>query len=154
MSPGYDWFRGSDFLPSHSRFEVYTSWTEQPSIQIEATSNERSNARKLLSGKRVSGDAPHCEFTTPAEIDKESWERVVRDSGAHSRQAILADIGLGRLLPAVVARRLLRKAEREDGKGGQPTSAEVSKAPQTPPASGPTIGIQKYDPCDWNTAGP
>jgi len=29
------------------------------------------HARKLLSGKRVSGDAPHCEFTTPAEIDRE-----------------------------------------------------------------------------------
>jgi ubiquinone/menaquinone biosynthesis C-methylase UbiE len=29
------------------------------------------HARKLLGRKRVSGDAPHCEFTTPAEIDKE-----------------------------------------------------------------------------------
>ena len=29
------------------------------------------HARKLLGRKRVSGDAPHCEFTTPAEIEKE-----------------------------------------------------------------------------------
>jgi len=28
-------------------------------------------ARKFLGRKRASGDAPHCEFTTPAEIDKE-----------------------------------------------------------------------------------
>ena len=27
------------------------------------------HARKFLGRKRVSGDAPHCEFTTPAEID-------------------------------------------------------------------------------------
>src|SRR6185503_7778877 len=35
----------------------------------------------------------------------------VRDSGAHSRQELLADIGLGKRLPAVVARRLLRQRE-------------------------------------------
>ena len=34
MSPGFDRFSGSGFFPSHSRFEVYTSWTEQPTIHI------------------------------------------------------------------------------------------------------------------------
>jgi ubiquinone/menaquinone biosynthesis C-methylase UbiE len=29
------------------------------------------HARKFLGRKRVSGDAPHCEFTTPAEIDRQ-----------------------------------------------------------------------------------
>jgi len=29
------------------------------------------HAQKFLGRKRVSGDAPHCEFTTPAEIEKE-----------------------------------------------------------------------------------
>jgi ubiquinone/menaquinone biosynthesis C-methylase UbiE len=29
------------------------------------------HARKLFGGKRPSGEAPHCEFTTPAEIDTE-----------------------------------------------------------------------------------
>jgi (p)ppGpp synthase/HD superfamily hydrolase len=45
------------------------------------------------------------------DIDEASWERVVRDGGATSREAVLADIGLGKRLPAVVARRLLRHAE-------------------------------------------
>src|SRR6185369_14772467 len=44
---------------------------------------------------------------------------------AHSRQEMLADIGLGRRLPAVVARRLQRKAEREDAKSGHAKSASV-----------------------------
>jgi len=44
--------------------------------------------------------------------------RAVRDSGAHSRQELLADLGLGRRLPAVVARRLLRTTEREEAKSG------------------------------------
>lgn len=34
MSPGSNRFAGSTFLPSHSRFEMYTSWTEHPSIHI------------------------------------------------------------------------------------------------------------------------
>lgn len=34
MTPGFHRFRGSSFLPSHSRFSVYTSWTEHPSIYI------------------------------------------------------------------------------------------------------------------------
>ena len=38
-------------------------------------------------------------------------ERVVRDGGSESRASVLADIGLGKRLPAVVARRLLRHAE-------------------------------------------
>ncbi len=29
------------------------------------------HVRKLFSGRRASGDSPHCEFTTPAEIEKE-----------------------------------------------------------------------------------
>ena len=49
--------------------------------------------------------------TALEEIDGASWDRVVRDGGAASRDALLADIGLGKRLPAVVARRLLRHAE-------------------------------------------
>ncbi|MGQ0546308.1 MAG: ACT domain-containing protein, partial [Betaproteobacteria bacterium] len=43
-------------------------------------------------------------------------ERVVRDSGARSREELLADLGLGKRLPAVVARRLLKKADLEEAK--------------------------------------
>jgi len=50
----------------------------------------------------------------------------VRDSGAHSRREVLADIGLGRRLPAVVARKLLRKTERDGAKNGHPRNAGAS----------------------------
>jgi (p)ppGpp synthase/HD superfamily hydrolase len=44
----------------------------------------------------------------------------VRDGGARSREELLADIGLGKRLPAVVARRLLKRGDtaREDAKPG------------------------------------
>src|SRR4029078_794335 len=54
-----------------------------------------------------------------AESDTPAWERTVRDGGARSREELLADIGLGKRLPAVVARHLLRKSEtREESKTG------------------------------------
>ncbi len=55
-----------------------------------------------------------------AEVDDASWERVVRDGGARSREELLADIGLGKRLPAVVARRLLKRGDstREDARPG------------------------------------
>lgn len=59
MSPGYDRFRGSGFLPSHSRFEVYTSWIDPSSIHIIETTTM---------------------FTTPrdAAVPRLRWDLVVR----------------------------------------------------------------------------
>ena len=74
-------------------------------------------------GERLLEQALKAAGHMPAEIDTASWERAVRDSGAHSRQEVLADIGLGRRLPAVLARRLLRKTEREEAKSGPTKSA-------------------------------
>jgi guanosine-3',5'-bis(diphosphate) 3'-pyrophosphohydrolase len=57
--------------------------------------------------------------STLAAIDDGAWERAVRDGGARSRDELLADIGLGKRLPALVARRLLKGSEsREDVKPG------------------------------------
>ena len=44
---------------------------------------------------------------------------MLRDSGARSREELLADLGLGKRLPAVVARRLLKRSDsKEDLKTG------------------------------------
>jgi GTP pyrophosphokinase len=44
-------------------------------------------------------------------IEPERWERLVRESGAKSREEVLADIGLGKRLAAIVARQLLALAD-------------------------------------------
>ena len=44
-------------------------------------------------------------------IGPERWEKLVRESGAKSREEILADIGLGKRLAAIVARQLLALAD-------------------------------------------
>jgi GTP diphosphokinase / guanosine-3',5'-bis(diphosphate) 3'-diphosphatase len=45
------------------------------------------------------------------KITPERWEKLVRDSGAKSREEILADVGLGKRLAAIVARQLLAMAD-------------------------------------------
>jgi GTP pyrophosphokinase len=44
-------------------------------------------------------------------IGPERWDKLVRESGAKSREEILADIGLGKRLAAIVARQLLALAD-------------------------------------------
>jgi (p)ppGpp synthase/HD superfamily hydrolase len=62
-------------------------------------------------GERLLDQALKPFGSSLAAIDDASWERALRDSGVRSRQQLVADIGLGKRLPAVVARRLLRHAE-------------------------------------------
>src|SRR6185436_8330898 len=48
------------------------------------------------------------------EIDDAGWDRALRDSGARSRGELLADVGLGKRLPAVVARWLLKRSDSKE----------------------------------------
>jgi (p)ppGpp synthase/HD superfamily hydrolase len=57
-----------------------------------------------------------------AALDAASWERVMREGGSRSREELLADIGLGKRLAAVVARRLVKGAEAKD----EPRAATAS----------------------------
>src|SRR5258705_2377728 len=123
-------------LRNGDRIEIITTGYAKPNpawLQYVRTGKARSNIRHFLKtmqydesaalGERMLEQALKAAGHAAAEIDAQSWERAVRDSGAHSRQEVLADIGLGRRLPAVVARRLLRKTEREEAKSGAPKSA-------------------------------
>jgi RelA/SpoT family (p)ppGpp synthetase len=120
-------------LRNGDRIEIITTGYAKPNpawLQYVRTAKARSNIRHFLKtmqydesatlGERLLEQALKAAGHAASGIDAESWERMVRDSGAHTRQEVLADIGLGRRLPAVVARRLLRKTEREDAKAGNP----------------------------------
>lgn len=68
------------------------------------------------------------QFNLPlADVGEEQWAQVLKQSDAQSRQDLLADIGLGRRLPAVVARQLALKS----GEGETQVSAAVD-ATQVP----------------------
>jgi RelA/SpoT family (p)ppGpp synthetase len=126
-------------LRNGDRIEIITTGYAKPNpawLQYVRTAKARSNIRHFLKtmqydestalGERLLEQALKAAGHSAAEIDAESWARAVRDAGAHSRQEVLADIGLGRRLPAVVARRLLRKTEREEARSGAAKTAAAS----------------------------
>jgi len=111
-------------LRNGDRVEIITASHAKPNpawLQYVRTGKARANIRHFLKtmqyeesaslGERLLEQALKALGTGLAGIDDASWERVVRDSVARSRQELLADIGLGKQLPAVIARRLLRHAD-------------------------------------------
>jgi len=58
-------------------------------------------------GERLLTQSARQLGVTLAEVPEERWEAIVRDAQAKDRDEILADIGLGRRLAAVVARQLM-----------------------------------------------
>ena len=65
-------------------------------------------------GERLLEQALKAQNSSLGAVDDAAWERTVRDGGARSREELLADIGLGKRLPAVVARHLLKKSDGRD----------------------------------------
>jgi len=61
----------------------------------------------------------------PADATSESWEKSVRDLGAKSRQEVIADIGLGKRLAAIVARKLLSLAEHHPSEDKAPGAGAI-----------------------------
>jgi len=121
-------------LRNGDRVEIITASHAKPNpawLQFVRTGKARSNIRHFLKtmqyeesvrlGERLLELALRGLNAAPEDVDPASWERVLRDGGV-SREAVLADIGLGKRLPAVVARRLLRRA---DGAGEPKQDAVV-----------------------------
>jgi RelA/SpoT family (p)ppGpp synthetase len=111
-------------LRNGDRVEIITASHAKPNpgwLQYVRTGKARSNIRHFLKtmqyeesaglGERLLDQALKALKSSVAEIDDASWERLVRDGGARSKHEVLADLGLGRRLPAVVARRLVRRAD-------------------------------------------
>jgi len=123
-------------LRNGDRVEIITASHAKPNpgwLQYVRTAKARSNIRHFLKtmqyeesaglGERLLEQALKALKSSLGELDDSSWERVMRDSGARSREELLADIGLGKRLPAVVARRLLKHADpaREETAAGSVT---------------------------------
>src|SRR3954471_9763591 len=114
-------------LRNGDRVEIITASHAKPNpgwLQYVRTGKARSNIRHFLKtmqyeesaglGERLLDQALRSLKASIADVDDASWERVVRDGGARSKEELLADIGLGKRLPAVVARRLLKRVDTND----------------------------------------
>jgi RelA/SpoT family (p)ppGpp synthetase len=111
-------------LRNGDRIEVITASHAKPNpawLQYVRTGKARANIRHFLKtmqydesaslGERILEQALKGLGSSLAEIDDANWERVIRETVGNTKQELLADIGLGKQLAAVVARRLLRRAE-------------------------------------------
>ena len=123
-------------LRNGDRVEIITASHAKPNpawLQYVRTGKARSNIRHFLKtmqyeesaslGERLLEQALKVLGASATDIDSANWDRLVREIGSRSRQEIFADIGLGKRLPAVVARRLLRRpdaARDESGATGKP----------------------------------
>ncbi len=120
-----------ELVPLHTELrngdlvEVVTAAHAKPNpawLSYVATSKARSNIRHFLKttlsgesaqlGERLLNQALLALGIKPQEMDEAHWNKLLRDTGAKTRQDILADIGLGRRLNLVVARQLASIGEK------------------------------------------
>lgn len=107
-------------LSSGDTVEIITAPSARPSAQwlnYVRTGRARSEIRHYLRnvqyeesvafGERLLQQAMQAIKAELPESTDPSWDKLVRVSGARSREEILADIGLGKRLAAVVARRFM-----------------------------------------------
>src|SRR6267154_2472724 len=118
-------------LKNGDRVEIITAAHEHPNpawLSYVKTAKARSQIRHFLKtmqyeeaaalGERMLTQAVRALGAKSSEATPERWQRLVRDLGAKSRQEVVADIGLGKRLAAIVARKLLSLAESHtEGKG-------------------------------------
>ena len=111
-------------LKNGDRVEVITAAHAKPNplwLNFVVTGKSRSAIRHFLKtmhfqesvqlGERLLNQALANFKAHPSTITELQWEKLVRESNAKSRQEILSDIGLGKRLSAVVARKLLALGE-------------------------------------------
>jgi RelA/SpoT family (p)ppGpp synthetase len=125
-------------LKNGDRVEIITAAHADPNpgwLSYVKTGKARSQIRHFLKtmqyeeaaalGERMLSQAVRALGAKSAEATAERWERLVRDLGAKSRQEVVADIGLGKRLAAIVARKLLSLAESDAPEARVPAGSIV-----------------------------
>jgi GTP pyrophosphokinase len=111
-------------LKNGDRVEIITAAHAKPNplwLNFVVTGKARSRIRHFLKtmhfqesaklGERLLNQALAALGVAGSDIKEAQWDKLARDAGVKSRQEILADVGLGKRLAAVVARRLLAGGE-------------------------------------------
>jgi GTP pyrophosphokinase len=118
-------------LRSGDRVEIVTASHAKPNpawLNYVVTGKARSHIRRFLKtmqyeesaklGERLLHQALMSLKIDPQTINEVQWEKLARESGAKSKKDLLADMGLGMHLPAVIARRLASPGESASGTNG------------------------------------
>jgi GTP pyrophosphokinase len=119
-------------LQNGDKVEIITSPQGRPNpawLNYVRTGRARSHIRHYLRtmhfaesaelGKRLLDQALRALKANPEEVSKSHWEKLIKTENAKSEEEILADIGLGKRLSVVVARRLLSLGDPLPGEAKQ-----------------------------------
>jgi RelA/SpoT family (p)ppGpp synthetase len=125
-------------LKSGDRVEIITAAHAHPNpvwLSYVKTAKARSQIRHFLKtmqydeaaalGERMLNQAVRALGAQPSDATTDRWERLVREFGAKSRQEIIADIGLGKRLAAIVARKVLSLSDQHPADGKASTGSIV-----------------------------
>ena len=122
-------------LRNGDRIEIITASHAKPNplwLNYVVTGRARSHIRHFLKsvqsqesaqlGERLLNQALSALKSGIGDIKNKQWDKLLKDTGAKSRNDILADIGIGKRLSIVVARRLLSLGDPtgEERKSGGP----------------------------------
>jgi len=152
-------------LRNGDHVEIITASHAKPNpawLSYVATGKARSHIRHFLKtmqyeesaqlGERLLNQALGALPSGLNEINESRWDKLIKDVGAKSRQEVLADIGLGKRLAIVVARKLLALGETpaHDGKlpgtvvirGSEGMAVQFAKCCRPIPGD-PIIGVIK-----------
>jgi len=115
-------------LRNGNRVEILTDGQARPNpvwLSYVATGKARSHIRHYLKTMQLQESAEVGELllvqalrslkASPDEIGEPHWTRFFKGDAAKTREEVLADIGLGKRLAVVVAKKLLSIAETTDG---------------------------------------
>lgn len=107
-------------LKSGDRVEIVTAPYAKPNpswLSYVATGRARSSIRHFLKtiqydesvklGERMLNQALLSFNINPDSIPEAQWEKLIRDSAVKSKEDLLADLALGKQLPAIVAKKLV-----------------------------------------------
>ncbi|MCZ2173217.1 MAG: bifunctional (p)ppGpp synthetase/guanosine-3',5'-bis(diphosphate) 3'-pyrophosphohydrolase [Burkholderiales bacterium] len=124
-------------LRNGDQVEIITATHANPNpawLSYVKTGKARSQIRHFLKtmqyeesaalGERLLAQALRSFELSPGRIGDTVWEKFVAECGAKSQKEVLTDIGLGKRLPAIVARRLAEGIEK-----GEPAAEPKPQGP-------------------------
>jgi len=125
-------------LRNGDRVEIITAAHAKPNpawLNYVVTGKARSHIRHFLKtmqyeesaqlGERLLNQALVALSPKAPKVDDASWDKLLKDQNDKTRQEILADIGLGKQLAIVIARRLLMIGEPEGGSNRLPGTVVI-----------------------------
>ncbi len=90
--------------------------TGKARAQIRHFMKNAQQDESVALGERLLNQALRPHGLTLGQISAFAWDRFLRDRGVRTRKEVFADLGLGKRLPAIVARRLAQAQDMESGR--------------------------------------